>query len=376
MNNSVRGYPDISFVDTNTEKLINTLIQSYEKFTGRTLYPADPARLFILWIADIIIQERVNIEFSAKQNLPRYAEGKYLDSVAELFKDIYRLQPETAKTTLRFTLSIALETATTIKKGTRVTADGDIIFATVQDLIIPAGIIFGDVEAECQTEGARGNEFLPGQLKQLVDVFPYFGKVENITKTEGGADIESDASFYERIRGSVETFSTAGPLGSYEFYAKSASVLISDVKAYSPTPGVVDVRILLQNGVIPEQEIIEEVSVMLNDERVRPLTDNVMVSAPDIVPYDIDFTYYIRAESAESPGNIEKNIETALQNYIKWQSGKMGRDINPSYLISLIMAVTGVKRVDVRSPVFTVVADNAVAIAESIEKQSGGVEDE
>ena len=59
-----RSYPDISFVETDTEAIVTALIQSYEKFTGRTLYPADPARLFILWVADIIVQERVNIAFS------------------------------------------------------------------------------------------------------------------------------------------------------------------------------------------------------------------------------------------------------------------------------------------------------------------------
>ena len=37
-----RSYPDISFVETDTEAIVNALIQSYEKFTGRTLYPADP----------------------------------------------------------------------------------------------------------------------------------------------------------------------------------------------------------------------------------------------------------------------------------------------------------------------------------------------
>ena len=112
MTENVRQYPNISFVDTDTEALTNSLIRAFERFAGRTLYPADPVRLFILWIADIIIQERVNIDFSAKQNLPRYAEGEYLDSLAELFKDVYRLEPEAARTTIRFTLSIERDTAT------------------------------------------------------------------------------------------------------------------------------------------------------------------------------------------------------------------------------------------------------------------------
>ena len=85
MTTKSRTYPDISYVETDTETIVNTLIQGYEKIAGRTLYPADPARLFILWVADIIVQERVNIDFSAKQNIPRYAEGEYLDSLAELY---------------------------------------------------------------------------------------------------------------------------------------------------------------------------------------------------------------------------------------------------------------------------------------------------
>jgi len=51
-----RNYPDISFVDTDTERLTNSLVTAYEVMTGRRLYPADPARLFILWIADILIR--------------------------------------------------------------------------------------------------------------------------------------------------------------------------------------------------------------------------------------------------------------------------------------------------------------------------------
>ena len=99
MTTKSRTYPDISYVETDTETIVNTLIQGYEKIAGRTLYPADPARLFILWVADIIVQERVNIDFSAKQNIPRYAEGEYLDSLAELFKGAERLEPEKARTT-------------------------------------------------------------------------------------------------------------------------------------------------------------------------------------------------------------------------------------------------------------------------------------
>jgi hypothetical protein len=56
MLNSRENFPDISFVDTDTERLVNSLIRGYEMFTGRTLFRGDPTRKFIEWIADIIIQ--------------------------------------------------------------------------------------------------------------------------------------------------------------------------------------------------------------------------------------------------------------------------------------------------------------------------------
>lgn len=375
MTTKVREYPDIHFVDTDTNTVVNALIQSYEAFTGRTLYPADPARLFILWVADIIIQERVNIDFSARQNVPRYAEGEYLDSLAELFKDAYRLEPEKAKTTLRFTLSIPLEVATIVPAGTRVTVDGEIIFQTLQALTIPAGDLFGDVEAECQTAGEIGNAFVPGQITQLIDIFPYFGSVENVSESDGGADEESDAAFYERMRESVETFSTAGPLGAYEYYAKSASALIVDVKATSPEPGEVDVRVLLSGGQLPGEEILKEVLDILNADKVRPLTDHVTVAAPETVPYDIDFTYWTQEGGAISDDKVAENIAAAVRTFKEWQGAKMGRDVNPSYLISLLMQA-GAKRVKVRSPVDTVVPDNAVAVIGETAVVNGGAENE
>lgn len=375
MTTKVREYPDIHFVDTDTNTVVNALIQSYEAFTGRTLYPADPARLFILWVADIIIQERVNIDFSARQNVPRYAEGEYLDSLAELFKDAYRLEPEKAKTTLRFTLSIPLEVATIVPAGTRVTVDGEIIFQTLQALTIPAGDLFGDVEAECQTAGEIGNGFVPGQITQLIDIFPYFGSVENVSESDGGADEESDTAFYERMRESVETFSTAGPLGAYEYYAKSASALIVDVKATSPEPGEVDVRVLLSGGQLPGEEILKEVLDILNADKVRPLTDHVTVAAPETVPYDIDFTYWTQEGGAIGDDKVAENIAAAVRTFKEWQGAKMGRDVNPSYLISLLMQA-GAKRVKVRSPVDTVVPDNAVAVIGETAVVNGGAENE
>lgn len=375
MADSVRGYPDIDFVETDTATVANDMVKSFELYAGRTLYPGDPVRLLILWFADIIVRERVNIDFSAKQNIPRYSEGEYLDSLAELFNEIERLEPERAKTTLRFTLSAARPTATAVAEGTRVTTDGQIIFETVESLTIPAGDLSGEVAAACQVAGEIGNGLLPGQINQLIDVFPYFGAVTNTTESEGGADEETDAAFYQRFRESWKRLSTAGSLGAYEYYAKSASALIADVKATSPTPGVADVRVLLQNGELPGDEIIQAVTEKLTPDDVRPFTDFVQVGAPDVVSYDIDFTYYTQAGGASGADAIAAAVDEAVDTFKRWQSEKMGRDINPSELHFLVKQA-GAKRVEIRKPEFQVVEETAVAIHDNVTIVDGGVEDE
>lgn len=380
-------YPDISFVDTNTETLVNNLIMSYEAFTGRTLYPADPARLFILWIADIIMQERIIINESAKQNVPRYAQGDYLDSLAEIFKDTERLQAQPATTILRFHISAVQPSAQVVPLGTRATINGEIIFETTETATIPPGELYADAAAKCITTeidpvtgkeitiGAKGNGFVAGQISQIVDLFPFYEKVANITTTDGGADKETDEAFYERLRDSMEAFSAAGPFGAYVYWAKTASARITDVKPTSPEPGVVDIRILLENGEVPDDQMLQLVLDTVNADKVRPFTDYVQVSAPDIVNYNIDVTYYIPSQSESSTAIIQQNVKAALENFKKWQSEKMGRDINPSKLSEMLMSA-GIKRLEIRAPAFTQIEDNAVAILKTENVIYGGVEDE
>ena len=54
----------------------------------------------------------------------------------------------------------------------------------------------------------------------------------------------------------------------------------------------------------------------------------------------------------------------------------MGRDINPSYLIQQLMGA-GVKRVEVRKPVFTTIEETKVATLKrsTMNVLNGGVED-
>lgn len=85
---------------------------------------------------------------------------------------------------------------------------------------------------------------------------------------------------------------------------------------------------------------------------VRPLTDKVSVKDPQKVSYNITFTYYVPKDSSLSSTEIKAAVDKAVAEFVAWQCGKLGRDINPSVLIGKLMQ-TGIKRVALTSPVFT-----------------------
>ena len=262
-----------------------------------------------------------------------------------------------------------------LPQGTRVSPGSGIFFATTEYAEIPAGQLSVDVEVRCLEPGTAGNGFAPGEINVLVDPISFVASTENIDTSQGGADVEDDDSLRERIFLRPESFSTAGPRQAYIYFVKEYSSNIADVSVTSPSPGVVDVRFILQNGELPDSAIINGVLDYLSADTRRPLTDNVIASAPDVVNYSIDLTYYIKSSDSSFASNIQAAVNQAVAEYVLWQKTKIGRDINPSELIRRMLDA-GAKRVEIIEPVFTPLTNVEVARAENVSVNYGGLEDE
>lgn len=347
--------PEINFVNTDKESVEKEIFALYTSVTGRKLAPGDPIRLFLLVITNVVILLLNRINDTGKQNLLAYARGENLDHIG-IALGVERLQATGAVTTMKLTASMARPEGIAIPKGTRFTAGDNVFFTTTEPYYLSATQTTINVKAVCTELSAKGNKYPVGAITTLVDPIPYIASVTNTTISEGGADTETDDAFRERIREAPESFSCAGAEGAYEFFTKKASALISSVKVVSPKPGDVVVYPGLVSGEIAKEEILKLVETALTDKKVRPLTDNVSVKAPTAKNYSIDLQYYIDSDNAYYADTIKTRVDEAVTDYIKWQSGKVGRDIIPSELIRRIMEA-GAKRVTVVSPTFTVVKD-------------------
>lgn len=337
------GLAPTDFLETDSEKIKSQIITGFEQASGESLAAGDPRRLFLLSIADVIIQQRTAINIAAQQNLLSYAQGSYLDALGALLS-VERLSESRAVTTMRFTLSQALGSVYTVPEGTQVT-NGVVTFETDEDLLIPIGQTQGDVSASCTVAGVVGNDYLAGQISTIVTPMTFVAGAENTTITMGGADAEGDDEYAERIRLAPNSFSVAGPEKAYVYHAKSVSPAIIDVKVDSPTPGEVDVYVLLTDGTLPTSDTLEQIEAYLSAEEIRPLTDYVVVKAPTASNYEIELHYWISQEDSSKAAQIQADVEAAVEQYRLWQQTKIGRDITPGKLLQLVFAA-GANRVD------------------------------
>lgn len=337
------GLAPVNFLETDAETIRSQIITGFEKASGDTLAAGDPRRLFLLSIADVIIQQRTAINLAAQQNLLSYAQGNYLDALGQLLA-VERMAESKAVTTLEFTLSQALGSVYTIPAGTQVT-NGVVTFETDEDLLIPIGETTGEVSASCTVAGPVGNDYLAGQINTIVTPMTFVSGAQNTTITTGGADAESDPDFADRIRLAPNSFSVAGPEKAYVYHAKSVSPAIIDVKVDSPTPGEVDVYVLLTDGTLPTEDTLEQIEEHLSDEDIRPLTDYVVVKAPTASNYEIELHYWISQDDSSKAAQIQADVEAAVEQYRLWQQTKIGRDITPGKLLQLVFAA-GASRVD------------------------------
>lgn len=352
----------LKLIEIDASTLYNSIVQAVEVQIGEPLYPGDERRIFIEALVQIIVSMANQCNVAANGKTLQYAVGDMLDALGYRM-GVERLPATPASAPFKFTLDEALADDLTIPAGTLITNDGDIYFATDADLTITAGSTNGTVNATCTEAGADGNGFGANAIAQLVDLIEGVATAANTATTAGGADAEPDDEYRERIRLSNSTFSTAGPTKAYQYYAKSADSSIIDVVVDSPDACEVDIYVLTDSG-IPSQTILDKVEAICGADDVRPLTDQVTAKAPTAVSYDITMKYYTTAEDeADCVATIE-GAGGAVDQFKKWQSGAMGRNINPDKLLAMCLSPsegTGCLRMDITYPAAATVGAKQVA---------------
>lgn len=349
---------EFNFVDTDSAKLYPAIIGALMDSCNEALYPGDERRIFGEALVSVFVALYAEFNDRMKQRTLRYARGSVLDAIGDRY-GINRLAPASASAVFRFSVASIQASNIVIPAGTRITTDGTVYFATERTVALNAGTDHVDVTAVCSEGGIIHNGYIAGSIATLVDLIPFIGSVANITETTGGDDGEPDTDdgnerFRERIRLSPAMQSTAGPESAYRFFAMSADPDIVDVHVDCPEedPNTVNIYALMAGGAVPDRTVLDKISEVLAHD-VRPMTDKVTAYAPEQVSFEVEIKYYCIKDDEAATVQAVEAAGGAIDQYIEWQTAKLGRSINPDQLRRFVMVPksgTGALRLDVVKP--------------------------
>lgn len=355
------------FVKFDVSSTLEQAIEKFQEESGEILFAGDERRMVInsfMYLAEIIMNE---INYQANNNFIATCDEETLFEKAKE-RHCYRIESKKATTKVRFFKS-GTETVV-IPEGTRVTGDGVFFFQTVRVDEIEGE--YADIECIAVESGEEYNEIKAGEINILVDTIPYITRVESIKDTTGGSDIEDIEKFRERVLNAPKAYSTAGAKPAYIAKVKEVSQEIADVALVNDNTDV-KIYVLLQDGKIPEESLLEKIRLHVFDETIRTFTDNIFVLAAEKKEYEIKAGYKIAAEDEKELETIKQNVERALIEYEKMMHGKMGKAINPEQLQRYLYNA-GASSVQIECPAnFIKLRETEVAILKSATVSYEGV---
>lgn len=360
---------DITVIPEEVKQIVADCIAQYEQATGKVLQPAHIERLIIDVYAyrELLVRKGINEAF--RQTFPQTATGIALDLCGEPL-GCYRLQNKAARTILRFSIK-GEHPSILIPKGTEVAVTDDLYFTTMNDDVITPLISYVEIEAICNQTGTVGNGWEVGRIKNLKSKLntDLTIEVSNIDVSSGGLSQETDDDYRKRILSAPEAFTVCGSVAAYEYHTRAVSQAIADVAVSTPKGGLVRIAVLTKDG-LPDERLLKDIKNYVTGEKLRPLCDTVEVVAPNKQDYQINARLTLLEGYREDI--VKTQARDKLQNYLTEKTRKLGLDIVPSAIIS-VLRVDGVYDVNLLTPVKTIIAAdewaNCTAINIDVEEE-------
>ncbi|KZX14318.1 baseplate J/gp47 family protein [Methanobrevibacter curvatus] len=152
----------------------------------------------LLFVSNIIFDRETESNLKQRNYLINLAEGSALDDWGDR-ACISRNEAEFTVLPVIFSIPTVKNVDTVIPTGTEVSSNDYVVFSTTEELIIPAGVLNGEVEVICNTPGIIGN-VKSNEIFIINSLLDYPVTVNNPGSGTNGVDNEDDEAFRTRIK--------------------------------------------------------------------------------------------------------------------------------------------------------------------------------
>jgi uncharacterized phage protein gp47/JayE len=285
-----------------------------------------------------------------------YAINRLPGAVTEVLLRLLGITRSTgtpATTDVLFTLSD--DAGHTIPAGTlvRLTVAGvDVVFATDEELVVPALATTGAVAATATEVGTVANGTAAGTALEVISSVIFLEAAELASVVSGGADPEDTSAWLDRAVERLARLTDALVLPEHFTSAALEDVRVgraTTIDLLDPAagpagsdPGHVTVVVADSAGAALSAPIMAEIEDALEEAALANL--DVHVEPPTVTAVDVTAT--VVRLSGHDPVTVAEDVETALAAYLDPGAWEWGAVVRRNELIALMDAVTGVDYVD------------------------------
>lgn len=243
--------------------------------------------------------------------VPSAESGPYLDRFGNMFG-----LSRTPATTAHVTVTFSGDDGITIPAGTVVLSNSGLRFATQWEAVISGGS--AEVSASAVESGSIYN-VAAGTVTRLSVSMGGISGVTNKAPGEGGADAESDASYYERIHTFLSEPVASGNVNHYKQWARS----VSGVGNAAVIPlwngnGTVKVVVASEDNQPVDGSIVTQTAQYI--ESVRPIGAEVTVVS--VQALSINIKAICTLEGGVLPATVQEELENRVaQMFLEMEMG-------------------------------------------------------
>ena len=292
-------------VESVHEELLNNVNNRYQKTEGFPVWDILKAMafgLYKLWLKVFDIEAKQNVDNLTGEELERF---------------VYQRKGLSRKAATYAVGTITVTGEGVITEGSIFSTVGGIEFEAIEDVTVNGEAI---VNVVCTVAGAIGNLPAMSICEMPVTVQGIVSSC-NLEPTVDGYDAETDGSLRERYYEVLREPVTSGNIYHYKKWAKEVSG-VGDVKVFPLWQGdnTVQVVIIDDNSLVPEQELVDRVQAYIdpNKEGIgageAPVGAYCTVTAAEALNININVNLII-TNTAELE-TVERDIKANITNYL------------------------------------------------------------